>query len=431
TLVLVALILLGGTAMAQQINANRLCLHNGAEYFIGLTDKTGDNTGCGKYYPAPQHWAGKGQNPGPNNHWPWKLQGWAWSANQGYIYGPTWYWVTTLGYSVDNPYATTMTWPYPFMHFAGLTHNGFPGHIYSHVYPVAAPSVLFKRRTIVPSSLGGLDATDANNLAFGATTFTIASTAPLYGWNFGYSGPAASAFTLPSNISIYQYVYEGLGPYGQYQALSANEWDCTSATGGTKGRNHMLFRDDNYIYTYTNPCTGGFITWGMCLFVTDAVAIPVNIPGALNPHNPFAYAGYTFDVGEGCVTPLSSSNQLQFQMTYEDYQNPGTSRFMLMGSPWVNYVPLGVKANCIPFGPVGNRLAHTVDALTDTAFTLLPFTVSGASGLYPACMWGTTIGALGGIPLPLPNYFGGLEIKFTGISTTGRTPSASFHVTYF
>ncbi|MBU0755441.1 MAG: hypothetical protein KJ645_09910 [Planctomycetes bacterium] len=420
------------TITAQQINANRLCLNNGGEYYSTIH---GIDSGVGKYYPSFAHCPGKGIDSGFHQwHWPWKIRGWAWGGMQSDSYGPTWYWVTTLSYSVDNSYSTTMTWPYPLMYFYGIPHNDFPNNLYKFTYPSFEPWVpdaLVNKSIILPSSAGGISST-INLFACGAITWFIPSTTPFYGFNFGFVSPVASAMTLPSGISIYQWVYNSMGPFDQDVSLSGNEIDCMGL-GGIKTKSHAIASDNVYVYYWPNYCSGADSEWDMCLFLNDAVSIPVNIPGASNEANPYSVWGYQFDVGGAVLTPNLSSTQLLFQMTYEDCENPGTSRFMLMASPWLNFTPFGTNAHCIPFGPSGNRLPHGWDLLTDVAMEMIPFTISNApSGLYPACTFGTTIGSLGGVAIPLyyPEFIG-LELKFSGISTTGRSPSASILVTYF
>jgi len=437
TLALVALLLLGGTAMAQQIEANRLCISNGSEYYVGGVNYAHLNKGVGKYYPSYSHWAAQGICEGGTCFWPWKVRGWAWGGMQAILYGPTWYWLTTLTYSIDNPWTTSMTWPYPLMHFLGFPHSGFPNNIHGRTYPNWFPSAMAKRFFILPSSNGGID-TYMNLFVWGQATFMIPTTSPFYGWNFAFTVPAASAFTLPSGISIYEAVFESLGPNGQYCLLSGNEYDCTGNTpgtaGGYKGVNPLFLWDDLYIYGWLNSCTGADTAYDMCLFLEDAVTIPVNLPGTTNWANPYPYWGYQFDVGTGTVTPNSSSGVLQFQAQYEDYSRPGRVRFVLVGSPWIAFVPLGTPAPALPYGPVGNRLPHGWDIVTQSFLGIWPFTQSQAPhGLYPACIFGTTIGSLGGPfgPLPVPNNFGGVELRICGADLAGAPCTASYMVTFF
>jgi hypothetical protein len=437
TLVLVALLFLGGTAMAQQIEANRLCISNGSEYYVGGVHYEHLNKGVGKYYQSFSHWAAEPAGTPGNYHWPWKIRGWAWGGMQAFLYGPTWYWLTTLTYSIDNPWATSMTWPYPLMHFLGFPHSGFPNNIHGRVYPNWFPSAMAGRSFVLPSSNGGID-TYMNLFAWGDATWQIPSTSPFYGWNFAFTIPAASAFTLPSGISLWEWIYESLGPHGQYSLLSGNEYDCTGNTpgtaGGFKGVNPLILADDIYIYGWLNSCDGADTAYDMCLFLEDAITIPLNLPGTTNWANPYPYWGYQFDVGTGTLTPNSSSNVLLFQPQYEDYSRPGRLRFVLVGSPWVGFLPLGTPAPCVPYGPVGNRVPHTWDLLTDTFLGILGLTQSIAPhGLYPACIFGTTIGSLGGAfgPLPVPNNFGGVELRICGADTAGQPCTASYMITFF
>ena len=58
TFLLAALLIMCGTASAQ-IEANRLCLHNGSEYYsnAGWMPHTSVNDGAGGYFPSFAHWA--------------------------------------------------------------------------------------------------------------------------------------------------------------------------------------------------------------------------------------------------------------------------------------------------------------------------------------------------------------------------------------
>jgi len=424
--VLALCLILGGTAMAQSLDANRLAIHNGSEYYITGFDHNTVNGGAGKYFPSFTHWSAAGT--GAPTAWPWQLRGWIWAGMQATINGPTWYWATALFYSVDNPWSTNMTFNYPVNYCLGLEpHSGAPWIVYgTSGLPATVPSAVAGKEMVFPSSYGGFDAY-LNMWAFGAATWNIPSTAAYYGWSFAFTVAPTNFIALPSVQSVYQYTWEWLGPFGQYQLFSGNEMDCTLANGGNKGRIYSIGKigDTGYFYYWNNACTGVDGAWAMSLLVNDAVTVPVNVPGAPNASNPFV--NYGFDAGVTTLTPLASSGSCFLKAMYEDVFNPGTGRALLAASPY--------SGPCVPYGPAGFRLAHAWDPIT--AFFAGIYFVWGAQppGIvpgYPAAQFGTTVaGASIGVPIPPDPSLLCLELKYSGYSTNGRAPTASFQVCYF
>lgn len=435
TLAIAALLLIGGTAMAQ-IESNRICIHNGSEYYTNAAwmPHTSINDGTGKYYPSFTHWAGT-KAAGSGNY-DWKIRGWAWTGMQANSTANTWVWATMLSISPDNPWSTTMTWSYPVVHCLGMRpHTGPPWIVYgTGGLNANLGSPYAGREYVFPSSYGGFDPY-LNIFALGDASWNIPSTAPFYGWTFAFTIPAASAIEIASGNSIYQYTFEQFGPVGQYSLLSGNEMDCTLAAGGNKAKSYLLgnIGDSPYFYYWGNDCAGADTEWSMCLFVEDAVTIPTNVPGAANASNP--YASYGFDVGSGTLTPLSSSGAAFLKPMYEDYANPGTGRALIAGMSWVNGIPFGTPAGTVPYGPAGFRVAHNWDIVTDFFVGIWNlWLMPNANPGFPACLFGTTTGGVGGtvpIPIPADPNLVCFELRFSGYNINGRAPSASYAVCYF
>jgi hypothetical protein len=345
-------------------------------------------------------------------------------------YGPTWFWATALMYSVDNPWATTMTFNYPVNYCLGLKpHSGPPWKVYGIVPappPPPPPSSFPFRPMVFPSSYGGFDAY-LNNFAYVESTWNIPSTAPYYGWTFALVTAPTNFLVLPSMHSVYQYVWEWLGPYGQYQLFSGNEMDCTLTSGGNKGRIYSIgiIPDTSYIYYWNNACTGVDGSWVMSLLVNDAVTVPVNVPGAPNASNPFV--NYGFDAGVTTLTPLASSGSCFLQAMYEDVFNPGTGRALLAASPY--------SGPCVQYGPAGFRLPHAWDPITELfagIWWVWGATPPGILPGFPAASFGTTVGGYSaGVPIPSSPAWLCLELRFSGYSLNGRAPTASFMVCFF
>ncbi|MHC4945882.1 MAG: hypothetical protein ACYTG7_22950 [Planctomycetota bacterium] len=418
---------LGGISHGQ-VEANRLCMHNGAEYYVDFIDHSSINNGCGKFFPSFAHWAGQGVPDGAGGWtWPWKIRGWCWQGMQGMNYGPTWVWASLLQASVDPPMPQPVprTFKEAIEYLQGLVpHSGPPWPLLQGTVPFLASGFFGNGKEILyPTSYNGFDAY-LNIFAFAEQSWIIPCTMPLYGWQFGYISAPSAQIHLGSNTSIYEYIWENAGPFYQYQALSGNELDCTLLGGGNKGRNYSVgnLGDSPYFYYFDNACTGGTHEWGMCLLVEDAVCIPVNVPGVPGLANPFAYDG--FDVGTATVTPLASSGSCFLRVMTEDYANPGTGRALLAG--WRYSGP------SVPFGPAGYRIPHAWDFVSSFFSALWNVWFHTLSSDYPACMMGLTTGGHS-IPLPLPSDSGliGMEIRFSTFSSSGKAPSASFLVTYF
>jgi len=429
TLAIAALLILGGTAMAQ-IDANRLCINNGSEYYISGYDHNSINNGVGKYYPAFVHWSHQGV--GTPFTWPWKIRGWAWSGMQANVSGANWRWGTLMHAIVDNPWSTSMTWDYPLNYCTGLVpHTGAPQPIYGSNVPASLPTPFATKEIIFPSSYGSFDPY-LNIFALADFTYNIPSTLPYYGWSFAATIPAGSAIEVPSNVSIYEYVYENFGPFGQYCLASGDEFDCTLAAGGNKGKNYMVLNigDSGYFGYFNNACTGGSFEWDMCLFVDDAIVVPANVPGTAQAGNPFA--AYGFDVGSPTITPNVQSGAAFLKIMYEDYKNPGKARVLVGGSPWVGFVPYGTPAGCVPFGPAGYRLAHANDLVTNFFLGLLPIWFAVCVPGYPGCMFGSTVGGHSlSAPMPPDPSLKCFEVRCSGLGGNGQGPASSYMVCFF
>ena len=185
--------------------------------------------------------------------------------------------------------------------------------------------------------------------------------------------------------------------------------------------------DNGYYWYWTNGCDGVGSEWAMCLWVCDAVTIPVNVPGNPSGWNPFA--GYGFDVGNACLTPYLSSNCVQLGFMSEDYTGMGGSRIALAAFGF--WPPVG------PYGPNNYRLPHGLGPLTNVFLGIAPLFLHTPQAGYPACLMGTTTGA-NSMVLPFP-YDPALlcaEIKYStyalgAVPGVSPPPSAGFQAVYF
>jgi hypothetical protein len=433
-------LLFGGTAMAQ-IDANQLCLSNGGEYYTNgpfHNHAAWPNQGAGKYYPSWTHQAALPWIPevGP---WPWKIGGWAWTGMQANISGPIWKWDTALQFSIDNPYASTMSFDYPTL-FTGvytpppISNSGAPMPIYGNAVPTTIPLAYGPSGMIFPSSLGGQDAY-LNIFAIGGASWVIPTTAPFYGWLFGFSIPCwtlQSVISLPSSNSVWQFVWEAKGPNDQYAILSANELDCAGGVG-QKGRNYSLISDfDNGSLWYWSTVTNAVgVEWDMCLWVCDMMTIPYTIPGAPNAANP--YAAYGFDVGINNTCPAQTTGCHNIGFMTQDFTgktgDAGVTVLAAFGFPFPKaYIPVFKPLYRIP----------VFDILTTTFLGLHPLFLHFPQLDYPAPMWGDTIGAHS-LAIPFPPDVGlvGIEFTFYGFALgkdelkIAFPPSAHFTQTLF
>ena len=423
TLAFAAVALFCGTAMAQVDDYNRLCMHNGSDYYIIGYDHNQPNVGVGKYYPSFTHRPADGiKDSGSQWYWPWKIYGWAWTGMQASAYGPTWVWPTHLMATEDNPWNTSMTFKYNTLMCQNIVpHTGPPWPVYgTSSAPSMAPGYFGNyREMIFPSTYGGYNAY-LNLFAYGTGSWSIASTAPYYGWQFALSG--SNYITLGSQYSVWQYAYEQAGPNGQYALLSGNETD-NLGLGGGKGRVYSLLNQTGGWFGYwANNCTGHDSSWAMCLLVDDAICIPTNVPGVGSLGNP--YAVYSFDISVATVTPNNQGGGHFMQAMFEDYKTPGKIRGLLAGLMFP-----GSMATV--YGPAGNRVPHPVDFLTNIFIGLDPFFRATPLAGYPAQMFGPTTGAHT-IQLPFPPDPGlkCLDIMFSGFGS-GIPPTAGFMATFF
>ena len=419
-------LILGGTATAQNVQANRLCIHNGSEFYVNGPFYGYPNHGAGKYFPSFAHFASLPFETSPGNYiYPWKIAGWSWGGMQANFTNPVWYWETALQASTDNPGATTMSWDYPQLFCnAVIPHSGPPQPIYGGAIPTSVP-IVGGNQWLMPSTFGGFNAY-LNIFTVGAASWVIPSTQSFYGWQFAFTLDCMSAFTIPSSNSIWEFAWSMKGPVGQYVLMSGNEVDCLGGAG-TKGRNYSLISDsDNgYLWFWSNACTGVAQEWAMCLFVCDTVSIPVNVPGDATANNPFS--AYGFDVGTGTLFPYLSSNCVSLQFMTEDYTGKG--------GPFIATASFAFWPTIKNYNKKHHRVPHGWDALTNLFVSIAPLTfhILDISGNYPACMFGNTIGGHSSpTPFPADPALMCQEIRYaTYDSGKGRPMSASYMVTYF
>jgi hypothetical protein len=418
-------LLLGGTATAQ-IEANQLCIHNGSDYYIGGLDHRHPNNGGGKYYPSYLHIPATDGPP-----WQWKIAGWSFAGMKAtnFIY-TTWIWESCLQYSLDNPYATTMTFVYPKVYCDGtIPHTGSYSTVYGGVVPTSV-AVVGGQGIVYPSNNGSTG--PYLNLFFVASgVWNIASTSPYYGWIMGWSLPCASAVTIPSAYSIYQFTWENAG-YNQgfdmqYLLLSGNEMDCTGTAGGNKGKNYTIgsLYDQGYYYYWDNACQGADSEWAGCLFVCDIVSIPVNYQPA-STTDKGVFAPYEFDVGSATVTPAVSTGQAYLQMYTNNQVNGfnGEGRILLAG--W------NASGGGTPYGPMGNRVPHSIDIFALFFLGIAPVWYHVTLDGFPGCLWPNSRGGYSGkVPIPPLPQLMCLELIYSSFSANGGAPSAGYMVCMF
>lgn len=412
--------LFSGAAMG--VDANRLCIHNGADYYVIGHDHSAINCGGGKYFPSFTHIPATQMG---GQRYPWKIKGWAWIGMQAGVYGDRWNWSSVLQKSKDNPYSSMMTWPYPALYTQGMTHSGSPPGLYNLVVPstvtqlpgIPSNFTAVGLGMIAPCSANGFDQY-MNIIAGCELSMVIPSTAPYYSMEFAFI-LSGTTLLLESSHSVWQYVWENTGPIGQYLGVTQSNPDCTGTLGGNKGRNYSLIGGvssptGGY---WANNCTGGNVEWAMGLFVEDAVCIPTNV--SPNPTGPFAT--YGFDVGSGTVTPFVTSGVHSVQGMFESYAYSGHTYQMLACL---------ASSPAVPYGPLRYRIPGW-DAITDL-FVNTPIWQATVAPGYPGGMYGSTVGGhTGVVPSgPQPSLYGA-ELTFFGFDIGGGPPTAGFTVTYF
>ncbi|MFH2001399.1 MAG: hypothetical protein ABIK28_17080 [Planctomycetota bacterium] len=415
-----------------QVNANQLCIHNGGEYWIKDINHSLPENGGGKYFPSFSHWSAQGVGEAPNLTWPWQIRGWAWTGIQVEDGVNNWVWQTCLQKSQDNPYASTMTWPYPLNYVLGvLPAAGAPSPLYMAAIPPSV-DVVGGNQFLYPSSFGGFDS-DLNIVAMGELTMEIPSTVPFEAYEFALIiDSALPAIQVPSSCSVYEYVWENKGATGQYLIYSGDETDSSGSLGGNKGKSYSVGSiNGTELYYFDNEGTGSDSEWAMCLFVKDAISIPVNVPGVANSNNP--YAPYGFDVGSATITPVISEGNASLQMMSLDFENPGTSRVLIAGSPWKPAPGEPWEGPTVPYGSRGYRIAHAWDIFTFFFSYVWGVWVHPISQGYPSYVTGTFAsgGHSAAIPIPRDPILISVELKFSSFSLNGRPPSASFMTTFF
>lgn len=415
TVVIVALLFIC-CGMAMGVDANRLCIHSGGDYFITGHTPYAPNSGGGKYFPSFTHIP---TTKAGGDQYPWKIKGWAWTGMQAGNYGQTWNWCSVLLKSKDTPYSSMATFPYPALYTQGMTHSGPPPIVYNLFIPssvtqlpgIPATFSVVSALFPAPSSMGGFDQY-MNIFAGCEMTMVIPSTTPYYSMEFAYIISSAPLL-VESSHSIWEYVWDCTGPNEQYLVYSHPNLDCTGTLGGNKGRNYSL-SSSGY---WPNTCTGGDTEWAMCLFVEDALCIPVNVC----PNSGGPFAPYGFDVGSGTVTPFATSGLFSLQAMYESYANPGDSYWMLACL---------AQSPAIPYGKKGYRVPGW-EFITDI-FASLPLWMGTVAPGYPGGMYGTTVGGHSmAIPAGPQSNIYGLELVFYGFSTSGGAPTAGFMATFF
>ena len=419
---IVALVMLFGSVAEAQIQANTLCVNGGDQYYVNGPFYGYPNHGASKYFPSFTHIPAAPVSQA-NLVYPWKIAGWAWTGMQATSFGPIWYWESCLQASMDNPGVSAMTYDYPVSFCTGaVPHTGAPQPTYGGSTPSVVP-IVGDQNWLYPSSFGGHDAY-LNIFAVGGASWLVPSTAAYQGVQFGFNFDCASAITVPSGNSILQFTWNMFGPFGQYVTLGPIDTACIGGSGN-KGRNYSLISDsDNgYIWYWNNTCTGIGQEWVMCLWVCDTVTIPVNAPGTTHASNPFL--AYNFSVGQGTLTPLLSSNCVQMGFMSQDYTGLQGPRMALAAFAFSPTAP-------VPYAKKGSRLPHGYDLLTNIFLNVAQVFMHVPQPGYPACMFGTTIGAHSAfLPFPYDPVLLCAEIKYSTFSPSDNSSSAAYQVCYF
>lgn len=412
-----------------QLEGNRLCIHSGGDYYANGPYYGYPNHGSSKYFPSFTHWTSTSVNNAGTNY-PWKISGYSWDGMQTDPFNSIFYWESCLHRSVDNPRQPNgwMTWDYPILFQLGLPNTGLPGPVYTGVIPSTVAKV-GGNKWIFPSSMGGFNAYQ-NIFATEASSWTVPTPIPpLFPVRFGYNWgcATANALTIPSSNSIWLTVWTNKSTNTQYCSLD-NDSPACDGSGGNKGRNYSLISDaDNgTFWGWRNTGNGTSAEWAMCLFVCDAITVPVNCPGSTNITNPFV--SYGFDVGAPTITPFMSSLQMSLGFMTEDWANEsaGMGRIVLGG----------MASSGGASGPTGGsnyRIPFTWDALTNAlSTTYVNIYVHFPAANYPGCMFGSTIGAnTVMVSVPTPDFVG-LEIRWASMPANPLAPmSASYMATYF
>ena len=413
------------SAPSQSVDANALCLHNGAESYVHFPGfELCPSEAAGKYFPSYTHFSCTSLDD-LGAVYPWKLRGWTWTGMQAANHGPTWYWKTCLQRSVDNPYASTMSFDYPELYCNGTVPvTGLPQPLYGARLPKSMP-VVGGEGYIFPSSMGGGGWKAYQNIfAVVAASWVVSSTRPFYGYDFTLLlASSEPPMTVPSDSSIWTYVWTRKGPFRQYLCLSDDEQDCLGAPGN-KGRSYSVYCQTDYgcLYSWSNPGNGIGLEWSIGLWVCDAVTVPVNVPGSSSPANPFA--AYGFDAGVAAVTPLLTSGALTLGFMTGDRSGAGVPRVML-----------ACLAPSAPVGPYGEHRYRIrgYDALTSSMLGLASIFLHTPSPGYPSGMFGTTSGAhTTTVPIPLDPWLVCTEICFQSLPLDpAHPPSAAFTVVFF
>jgi hypothetical protein len=359
-----------------------------------------------------------------------------------------------------------MPWDYPKVFCLGLETGTLPDFIWGGVLPVTIPGVGGDHGMVFPSSCGG-DNQYWNVFAVATGSIVTSLPTPFYIWFFGLSAQCTDPLTVPSNYSIYEYVWNCRPERvtDQYLLISADEYDCSGTVAGNvgnkMGRNYSIIGDyDNGYYWGW----GSSIELGMCLAVCDIVTIPVNTPGnpgPLNPYNGTNNVNGQFDVGIATVTPFASSGCASLRFMTLANQSAGYARAVLgaFGSLDGFFFPAGPIIpnvwmwpgpgicqgpwnNCIPYGALGWRVPHTWDAITGLMFKIVLVFAHIPMPDYPGYMFASHAG-IDTIPLTLPPdplllctelRWSSLQFPIKGFplfpDQPGGPPSASFMATY-
>jgi len=227
----ITIIFVGSQSMAQNISANQLALHNGADCYMDVTGTTDHASFHGsKCFPDYCHWAAEGVS---TDWFPWRIRGWAWTAVKvskdkysDYV-DPQWTFMSGMKYITNgsDPYnPTKMSWPYPRTWCGGATPPSQPNHLSYGSLPSSLPSVYSDQSIILPSSYGGYDEY-MNIMAIGYETWTIPSTLPEYAFTFQFITSSQGDdvtymnFYQNSNTAITIDVWPNVGPASGAQPI--------------------------------------------------------------------------------------------------------------------------------------------------------------------------------------------------------------------
>ena len=416
-----------GTAFSQAApdDYNRLCLHNGGDYYINVAIGgslfTGTpNSGSGKYYPSYTHIT---STPVGGLYY-WKIRGYTWVGMKATGGTSIWRWTGMLlgipsddyNYTAVPSVSLSCTFPAPHAWSSGALLTAGGGGWSNPLFQWSANGLATSipavggKNFLLPSATSFTSA--ANIFAIVGGSLNTGTISPFYGYGFGVTY-ATSATIVASTTAIYQYIFEDQnavapGDY-HYCIYSGNEMDHNAgypyAVGdlpGYKGKNQLLIYRPPYqigwpIGLSTGQNSGNSYSVDMCLLVDDAVLTPVNVSvhAATAAYNPFV--AYGFDVGTATMTPEVASGGAFLGFTTEDYKASGQA-FAILAS---KHTPGSEAIGALQYDGNSHRYpCGSVDGVTNYFLARLTKWLHAIAFPFPTCAW--NLDTVGGFSAQLP-----------------------------